>query len=130
MCGEKIGHGRAHRAEAHPDEPTDSVPTHAANLSAGSRPARVPVRTIPKINQAVFLGVIFQTDPLPTLDVGTKTEQCSSYVHASGGGHVEDFRGRGGGVGVDCAVCRDDRGLGAIDPPTLNARPGRGPSWG
>src|ERR1700730_10698477 len=64
-------------------------------------------------------GVISQTDPLPPLDQRTKTEQCSLYVHTSGGGHVEGFCGRSRGTGVDCAVCRDERGLGAVASPAL-----------
>jgi hypothetical protein len=28
----------------------------------------------------IYFGVIFQTDPLPPLDLRTKTEQCSLYV--------------------------------------------------
>ena len=38
--------------------------------------------------------------------------------------HVEDIRGGGGGAGFDLAVCRDDRDLGAADPPALR-RPER-----
>ena len=41
---------------------------------------------------------------------------CSWIV---GVGHVEDVCGRSRGAGVDYAVCRDDRGLGATDSPAL-----------
>ncbi len=39
---------------------------------------------------------------------------------------VEDVRGGGGGTGLDFAVCRNDRGLGAADSPILRS-PGRVP---
>ena len=42
-----------------------------------------------------------------------------------GGGYVEGIRGRSGGAGVDHAVYRNDRDLGAIDPPALKGGPGR-----
>ena len=45
-----------------------------------------------------------------------------------GGGHVEGFRRRGGSAGIDYAVCRDDRGLGATYSPVL--RRWSGPAWG
>lgn len=38
-----------------------------------------------------------------------------------GDGHVEGICGRSGGVGVDQPVRRDDRGLGAVDPPALTS---------
>jgi hypothetical protein len=47
-------------------------------IAAGSRPARVPASDFPEVNQEVFSGVIFQTDPLPAIDSGTKREQYSS----------------------------------------------------
>src|SRR6266851_2281394 len=75
------------------------------------------------VNQANYFGGIFQTDPLPPLTSGTKTEQCSLYVPISGGGRVEDIRGRSRGAGVDYAVCRNDRGLGAADSPALTPHP-------
>src|ERR1700744_2199111 len=59
---------------------------------------------------------------MPPLDRRTKTELCSLYVHTSGGRYVEGVCGRSGGAGVDCAVCRDDRGLGAVASPTLTGR--------
>ena len=40
----------------------------------------------------------------------------------AGVGYVEDIRGRSGGIGFDCAVCRDDRGLGATVAATLTQR--------
>src|SRR6266576_1127304 len=52
----------------------------------------------------------------------TKKEQCSSYVPSEEAWHAEDIRGGGGGAGVDFAVCRDDRGLGAADPPALRKK--------
>ena len=67
---------------------------------------------------------------LTRLTLGTKTEQCSSYVPNAGGGHVEGFRGRGGGAGVDHAVRRDDRGLGPADPPIVRTSPDRPRSLG
>src|ERR1700722_7950246 len=48
----------------------------------------------------------------------------------SGGGHVEDFRGRGSCIGLDCAVCRDDRGLGAADSPALRCSQTSPTPWG
>src|SRR3979490_2687388 len=45
-----------------------------------------------------------------------------------GGRHVEDIRGRGGGAGIDHAVRRDDRGLGAGDSPALKLSVARGTS--
>src|ERR1700722_2235988 len=76
-------------------------------------------------------GVIYQTGPIPPLDQRTKTELCSLYVHTSGGRHVEGVCGRGGGTSVDCAVCRNDRGLGAIAPPALRSpRRSNRRSWG
>ena len=54
------------------------------------------------------------------LTPGTKKEQCSSYVLISGeSDHVADVRGGSGGAGIDCAVHRDDRGLGAGDSAAL-----------
>ena len=35
--------------------------------------------------------------------------------------HVEDVRGGGGGAGLDFAVRRNDRGLGAADSPILRS---------
>src|ERR1700730_830746 len=57
------------------------------------------------------------------LTLRTKKEQCSSYVLDKGAGHVEDVCGRGCGAGIDRAVRRDDRGLGAIDSPALIPAP-------
>src|SRR5579872_898560 len=37
----------------------------------------------------------------------------------SGGRHVEGFRGGGGGAGVDRALCRDDRDVGASYSATV-----------
>jgi hypothetical protein len=68
------------------------------------------------------MWVIFQTDPLPRLDSENKKETmfliCSRPRET---GDVEDIRGRSGGFGVDLAVCRDDRRLGAIDPAAVRS---------
>ena len=48
--------------------------------------------------------------------IGTMFFLCSETREA---GDVEDFRGRSSRIGVDCAVCRDDRGLGAADSPVV-----------
>jgi hypothetical protein len=47
-----------------------------------------------------------------------------------GGGHVEDLCGRSSGAGVNHAVHRNDRGLGAADPPVLGVRGHRGHLFG
>ena len=71
------------------------------------------------LNQANNFGVIFQTDPLPPACMRTKRELCSLYVLKQGGGDVEGFCGGSGCVGVDRAVCRDDRDMGPSDPQSV-----------
>src|SRR6202035_3209237 len=74
--------------------------------------------------QELTTGVIAQTDPLPPLDsLEHKQNNVPLMFPHRGGGHVEGFRGRGGGAGVDCAVCRGGVGLGAVDPPALRGAP-------
>ena len=78
------------------------------------------------INQAISFGSIFGTAPRPTLDSwnkkGTMFLICSYLGESS---DVEDVCGRSRCSGVDYAVCRDDCGLGAADPPALTWVEGR-----
>ena len=102
-------------------ELTSRFPPKASQGARNSRlkPAGL---TFLRINQEVFSWVISQTDPLPPLDSENKKGTMFFLCSHVGGGHVEDIRGRGGGVGVDHAFRRDDRGLGAADSPALRQR--------
>src|SRR6266550_2448549 len=79
----------------------------------------MPVLARPSLTKRFILGSFFKLTHYRPLTSRTNWEQCSSYVPISGGGHVEDIRGRSCGAGVDHAFRRDGRGVGAVDPPAL-----------
>ena len=107
----------------------ETIITHRAILVAGSRPARIPGGPSPELTKGFISGPLFKLTHYRGLTPGTKKEQCSSYVPITGGGYVEGIRGRGGGTGVDRAVCRDDRGLGATVRAALKPPFCCGPLW-
>ena len=110
-AGAPDGHAPRRARRAQPTPPSHHRSSRHATPRSGSPAA--------KLTKRLFRGSFSKLTPLAALDLRTEKEHCSCYVHISGGGHVEGFRGRGGGAGVDRVVRRDDRGLGAIDPPAL-----------
>src|ERR1700733_13178213 len=56
--------------------------------------------------------------------LGTERELCSLYVLKTGGGDVAGFCRGSSGFGVDRAVCRDDRDLGASNSQSVALRSG------
>src|ERR1700682_179745 len=99
-------------------KPVTPAPPIWSFVSRRTRQGRV------RLTKRFLSGSFFKLTHHRRLTPRTKKEQCSSYVPISGGGHVEDIRGRGCGAGIDHAVRRDDRGLGAGDSPALRLVPG------
>src|SRR5260370_29461750 len=100
-------------------------------LPAVTRQRRVP------LTKRNILRTLLKLTLYPPLDLWEQNENNVLHMFQHrGDGYVEDIRGRSGGAGVDYAVCRDDRGLGAADPSALTLQPRRwadgreGMGWG